>query len=392
MSSLRKKILALLLIALVVPFAPAWAGKDTGLQKSTVGGKAKKKRRGRWVVPTYANPTEGDVAERDDPRVRRAAIDALGRWNGSVVAVDANTGRILTVVNQKLAFDSGFQPCSTVKLAVAYAALKEGVVTQETMLRIGRRHSMNLTEAMAHSNNRYFEILGRQLGFEKISRYARLLGFGELSGYQLERERPGAFPSTAPANGGIGRMASFGEGIHVTPLQLAALVSAFANGGNLYYLQYPPRQGATAEVTPFEPRLKRKIEIADLLPAMREGLLGAVLYGTARYSFVPDAEILGKTGSCSAEGAKLGWFASYSERPQRLALVVLLRGGSRRVMGPKAAEIAGEIYRELQAENYFASSSSGANSSPETLAENGSSSGASPFAAHPARRNQCRSN
>ncbi len=340
MASLRKKILALLLMALVVPFTPAWAAGHTSHHKSAAASKAKKKRRGRWVVPTYADPTEGDATEYDDPRVRRVAVEALGRWNGSVVVVDPNSGRILAIVNQKLAFDAGFQPCSTVKLAVAYAALKEGVVTEETMVRVGRRHWMNLTEAMAHSNNRYFEIVGRQLGFEKLSRYARLLGFGELSGYELEQERPGAFPSTAPANGGIARMASFGEGIHVTPLQLAALVSAFANGGNLFYLQYPPHREAT-----MEPRLKRKVEIADLLPAMRGGLLGAVLYGTARYSFVPEAEILGKTGTCSAEGARLGWFAAYSERPQKLAVVVLLRGGSRRVMGPKAAEIGGQIYR-----------------------------------------------
>ncbi len=373
MPSLPKKTVVLLLIALLVPFVPAWAGKRTSFSKSAVAAKAKKKRRARWVVPTYANPTEGDIAEGDDPRVRRVAMEALGRWNGSVVVVDPNTGRILTVVNQKLAFDSGFQPCSTVKLAVAYAALKEGVVTEETMVRVGRRHWMNLTEAMAHSNNRYFELVGRQLGFEKILRYARLLGFGELSGYSLEQERPGAFPSTAPANGGIARMSSFGEGIHVTPLQLAALVSAFANGGNLYYLQYAPRQGGSGEPASFEPRLKRKIEMAALLPSMRGGLLGAVLYGTARYSFVPEAEILGKTGTCAAEGAKLGWFASYSERPQKLAVVVLLRGGSRRVMGPKAAKIAGQIYRELQAQNYFASSS------------NGASPGASPFSVHPAR-------
>lgn len=358
-----KKVLAVLLMALMLPFTEAWAAKHTSHAKSSPAAKAKKKRRARWVVPTYADPTEGDVTEYDEPRVRGVAVDALGRWNGSVVIVDPNTGRILTIVNQKLAFDSGFRPCSTVKLAVAYAALKEGVVSEETMVRVGRRHWVNLTEAMAHSNNRYFEIVGRQLGFEKISRYARLLGFGELSGYELEQEHPGAFPSNPPRNGGIGRLSSFGEGIHVTPLQLAALVSAFANGGNLYYLQYPPRADAT-----IEPRVKRKIDVADLLPAMRDGLLGAVLYGTARYGFVPDTEILGKTGTCSAEGARLGWFASYSDRPQKLAVVVLLRGGSRRVLGPKAAEIAGRIYRELQQENYFASSSSATHS----LSPNGS--------------------
>jgi cell division protein FtsI/penicillin-binding protein 2 len=360
---LRRNIVAALLIALLVPFAPAWTAKSARGHKSIGTSKGKKKRRGRWVVPTFADSTASDVVENDDPWMRRIAVQALGPWNGSVVVVDPETGRILTVVNQRLAFDSGFQPCSTVKLAVAYAALKEGVVTEETMIRVGRRLRMNLTEAMAESNNRYFEFLGRQLGFEKFARYARLLGFGELSGYQLEQERPGTFPAVAPGNGGVARMSSFGEGIRVTPLQLAALVSAFANGGNMYYLQYAaPENGANGQGS-FEPRLKRRIEVADLMPAVRPGLLGAVLYGTARDSFVPEAQILGKTGTCSAEGARLGWFASYSERPRKLVVVVLLRGGSRSVMGPKAAEIAGQIYRELQSQNYFASTVSGTDSS-----------------------------
>src|SRR5215469_16679171 len=61
------------------------------------------------------DPTLGDIATYDDPIVRAAAIEALGRYNGSVVAVDPNTGRILTVVNQKLAYSDGAIPCSTIK-------------------------------------------------------------------------------------------------------------------------------------------------------------------------------------------------------------------------------------------------------------------------------------
>jgi len=69
----------------------------------------------------------------------------------------SNTGRILTVVNQKIAFGSGYIPCSTIKPTVALAALEENVITRDTMLKVGRRKYMNLTEAMAHSNNVFFE-------------------------------------------------------------------------------------------------------------------------------------------------------------------------------------------------------------------------------------------
>src|SRR5258707_1475201 len=104
------------------------------------------------------------------------------------------------------------------------------------MLKVGRRKYMNLTEAMAHSNNVFFEELGRRMGFDTVSRYARLLGLGELAGYNLPEEHPGSFPIQPPVHGGIARMSSFGEGIQITPLQLVSVAAAFANGGTLFYL------------------------------------------------------------------------------------------------------------------------------------------------------------
>src|SRR5690348_8863845 len=61
------------------------------------------------------DPTEGDNVDGDDLLVRRAAVDALGTLNGSVVVVDPSSGRVLTMVNQKLALKGGFIPCSTIK-------------------------------------------------------------------------------------------------------------------------------------------------------------------------------------------------------------------------------------------------------------------------------------
>jgi cell division protein FtsI/penicillin-binding protein 2 len=64
--------------------------------------------------------------------------------------------------------------------------------------------------------------------------------------------------------------------------------------------------------------------------------------------------ILGKTGTCSEEGARMGWFTSYNDLgPNRLAVVVMLRGG-RGSYGPLAAEVAGKVYRSLTERNYFA--------------------------------------
>ncbi len=306
----------------------------------------------RYGIPTYADSTKADAGEFDDPVVRQVAVEALGRYNGSVVAIDPNSGRILTAVNQKLVFSSGFIPCSTIKPVIALAALDEGVITRDTMVPIGRRRYMNLTEAMAHSNNKFFEALGRRMGFETVTRYARLLGLGELAGYNIPEEYPGAFPSEPPARGGVARMSSFGEGIQITPLQLGSLVSTLANGGTIYYLQYPRTE---EERLNFAPRIKRKLNIEPLLPELRDGMLAAVLYGTARSSYDPEEQALGKTGTCSGQGSRLGWYVSYADQVQpRIVLVVLLRGNTRRVKGPTAAEIAGRIYRGLRERNFFA--------------------------------------
>ncbi len=305
-------------------------------------------------VPTFADSTSGDIATFDDPVVRQAAIAGLGHYNGSVVAIDPNTGRILTIVNQKLAFSSGFIPCSTIKPVIAVAALEESVITRDTMIKVAPRLYLNLVEALAHSNNAFFEELGRRMGFDTVSRYARLLGLGELTGYNLPEEQPGALPSEPPKNGGVARMSSFGEGIQITPLQLASLVSTLANGGTIYYLQYPRSE---AEIANFQPRVKRKLDIEPLLPDIRDGMLAAVLYGTARLSYVNDEQALGKTGTCSDSASRVGWFVSYADQVHpKIVIAVLMRGQNRVVTGPMAAGLAGRIYRRLDEENYFENS------------------------------------
>jgi len=349
---LGRAALAILLAATTSLPLPAGTAAGSGTTSSR---KYVSRYRG---VPTFADSTKTDDSSYDDPLVRAAAVAALGRYNGAVVAVDPNNGKILTVVNQKLAFSDGYIPCSTIKPTIALAALEENVITRDTMLKVGRRKYMNLTEAMAHSNNEFFEQLGTRMGFDTVSKYGRLLGLGELAGYNLPDEHPGSFPTAPPAVGGVARMSSFGEGIQVTPLQLAALSAAFANGGTLYYLQYPHSQ---EEVENFAPRVKRELNIAPILPEIREGLLAAVLYGTGKSSFDRDGDEmpLGKTGTCDdhVTPSKIGWFITYADEAHpKIALAVLLRGNTRQVKGPTAAVIAGRIYRKLREQNYFGES------------------------------------
>src|ERR1700733_1215637 len=308
-------------------------------------------------ISAYGDPTKNDNADYDDPEIRQIAVNALGHANGSVLAMDPSTGRILTIVNQKMAFSSGFEPCSTIKPVIALAGLEEGVITRDTMLKVGRRRYMDLTEAMAHSNNTYFEEVGTRLGFERVTKYATLLGLGSRAGYNIAEEQPGLLPARTPVYGGVARMSSFGEGIRITPLQLASLVSTLANGGTQYYLQYPRTEQDRQN---FQPRIKQQLDIGPLLPDLREGMLAAVMYGTAKQSYDPDGEqALGKTGTCNDEslGGRLGWFVSYADQAHpKIVLVVLIRGGSRAISGPHASEIAGKIYHGLRERNYFVES------------------------------------
>lgn len=304
-----------------------------------------------WTEPTFADSTNGDRVDGEDPVVRRAAVEALGAYNGTVVAVDPGTGRILSMVNQRVALKSGFQPCSTVKIPVALAALSEGIIDRVTPIRVYGRTRVDLTQALAHSNNVYFASLGLKLGYDRFSYYAHLFGLGEKAGLNIEGEEPGYFADAPPKNGGMGMMTSFGEGITLTPLELAALLSAVSNGGTLYYLQYPRNY---EEADQFLPRVKRYLDIAQHLPQIKPGLMGAVEFGTARRAvYDPEAPVCGKTGTCTGGTTHLGWFGSFSDFGRNKLVVVVLLTGGRGVSGPTAAGISGNIYRRLQQDGYF---------------------------------------
>ena len=306
---------------------------------------------GRECATAFAPASVGNVAIGFD--ILGFAIDALGDMNGTAVVIDPSNGRILAMVNQKLALSPGAEPCSTIKITVAMAALSEGIVTRDTMVQLpGFR--MNMTQALAKSNNLYFEELGRELGFERVRHYANMFGLGELAGWNIPGEQLGEYPDQPipESEGGVGKMCSFGQGVSMTPLQLGAYVAALANGGTLYYLQHPT---TLEEAAAFQPRVKRTLDIAKFVPDLQDGMAGAVEYGTARRlraSFT-ELPVFGKTGTCSNEGTRFGWFASYSESPQGSLVTVFFLEGGRPTFGPRAAELTGTFYRELWDHKYF---------------------------------------
>jgi cell division protein FtsI/penicillin-binding protein 2 len=311
-----------------------------------------------------------DVTAGEDPIVRQAALDAMGDMNGTAVVIDPSNGRILAMVNQKLALSPGAEPCSTIKLAVALAALSEGLVTRDTPVQLSG-FRMNMTQALAKSNNLYFEEIGRELGFERVRHYATQFGLGELAGYDIAGEQLGMYPDQPipEAEGGVGRMCSFGQGVSLTPLQLGAFVAAIANGGTLYYLQHPT---TPEEVAALQPKVKRTLDIARFVPDIEDGMAGSVEYGTGRRlrASFRKLPVFGKTGTCSDNGTRYGWFAAYSETPQGALVTVFFLEGGRPTFGPRAAEMTGEFYKNLWDHDYFAVKDQNAQNAPAAAPAN----------------------
>ena len=302
----------------------------------------------------FVDPTIGDSVDGEDLMARRAAVQALGSQNGAVIVADPNTGRILSVVNQKLAYQGAYEPCSTIKIVAALAGLSEGIINQDSSLRVTKHHSIDLTEAIARSNNAYFASVGEKLGYGKIVQYGQMFGLGEKAGLNIDAEQPGQIAEAAPSDG-LGMMTSFGEGFWMTPMELTAIVSSVANGGTLYYLQHPTSQ---AEIDQFVPQVKRQLDLSPWLTDIKPGMMGAVEYGTARRAGYSATEpIFGKTGTCTDNRSftHLGWFGSYNEiAGRKLVVVVLLTSTAHSVSGPIASGVAGAVYKNLSGENYYA--------------------------------------
>ena len=274
-----------------------------------------------------------------DQAVGLAASNGLGRAQGAVVAMDPRTGRIHALVNPALGMQRAFQPCSVFKIVVGIAGLSEGVITPDTVYRCHKgcwmwagHGPIDLRRALAVSCNPYFEWVGEQLGYDKVQRYAHLLGLGEPSGINLTGESAGVVPAFVRPEA-VGHLSSHAEGIATSAVQLAVLISATINGGVILKPQVSGPEGFAA--------LERwRLPATTRFEGLAAGFAGAVNEGSASAAFDPEVAVAGKTGTCSA----LGWFASYApaDNPE-LVVVVFLKHGS----GHGASAVAGRIFREL---------------------------------------------
>jgi cell division protein FtsI/penicillin-binding protein 2 len=277
----------------------------------------------------------------EDPEVRRVAINALGHHAGTVVVMDPVTGRVYSMVNQEWALRRGFKPCSTIKLVTGVAGLSENAIPLFDTAGDGFR--IDLTSALAHSDNPFFQQVGTRIGSQKMVNYARELGLGEKTGINVPFEFPGKLPEVK-LDAIERRMFSHADGFEVTPLQLGTLVSAMANGGKLLV---PQVAHSAKEASKMNVKVRRQLGITtDVWQRMVPGMVGAVNYGSGRKAYDPSQTVAGKTGTCIGQGGWVGLFTSYAPLANpRLAVVVITQGTDARRHLPAA--VAGEIYRQL---------------------------------------------
>jgi penicillin-binding protein 2 len=285
-----------------------------------------------------------DITTGEDPEVRRVAINALGNHAGTVVVMDPKTGRVYSLVNQEWGVRRGFKPCSTIKLVTGLAGLNEKVIDTNYTEAAFDRYHLDLTSALARSNNTYFQQVGGRVGFDKMITYARELGLGEKTGINEPSEFSGRLPDVKTGFA-LNRMSSHGDDFEVTAVQLATLVSAMANGGRLLTPQVPRTR---QEDSQFKTKVRRQVNIEpDAWQRMVPGMVGAVNYGSGKRAYDPLQTVAGKTGTCIGDGRTwLGLFTSYAPLVNpKLAVVVITRGTDAHSHLPAA--VAGQIYRDL---------------------------------------------
>ena len=284
-----------------------------------------------------------DDTTGEDMEVRNAAVKALGNHIGTVVVMDPQTGRVYSMVNQEWALRRGFKPCSTIKLVTGVAGLGEKIIDPANTAEVSERYNIDLTDALAYSNNTYFQQVGGRVGFNKMMTYAREMGLGEKTGINAPNEFSGRLPFEKTGFA-LNRMSSHGDDFEVTALQLATLVSAMGNGGQLLMPSIPR---TPEEAAKFKGKVRRKIEVEpETWRRMVPGMVGAVNYGSGKKAYDPLQTVAGKTGTCIGQGGWVGLFTSYAPLANpRLAVVVIGRGPDARRHFPAA--VAGRIYREL---------------------------------------------
>ncbi|HYA12676.1 MAG TPA: penicillin-binding protein 2 [Thermodesulfovibrionales bacterium] len=335
-------------------------------------------------------PVKGeDIRLSLDINLQKGAEEAFGERAGALVAIKPDTGEILGLISRpsfdpdlfakgisykewidltqdkkrpmlNRALQSQYPPGSTFKIITAIAALEEGVITPETKVECRgginyggwhfgcwRREGhgvVSLHRALVESCDVYFYELGKRLGIDKIYDYASSFGLGKETGFQIVTERRGIVPNTKwkeerrKQKWYLGETfnTAIGQGyVAVTPIQMAVMISAVANGGNLF------RPTLLKDATPIPSgKVKAKPENLEIVKRALSGVVNEP-GGTGWAAKSEFVSICGKTGTAQVVAMKGGsqyqaerfrdhaWFVAFApaEKPEVALSVFVEHGG-----------------------------------------------------------------
>ena len=357
-----------------------------------------------------------------DWELQEIAAQAFQGKEGAVVALEVNTGAILAMISTP-AFDPNafargitadewraltrdrlhplnnraiqgqYPPGSAFKLILAIAALEEGAIHPDTQLSckgsmmFGNRAfrdwkkeghgAVDLRKGLVQSCDVYFYQIGQRLGVDRIAHYARALGLGEQTGIALDDEKGGLVPDSQwkqrrygqPWFPGETPSLAIGQGyLTVTPLQMANLYAAFANGGTVYrpwFVRKVESLDGTV-IREYGPEKIRSLPLKQsTLDRVREALTDVVNSGegTGGAAKSPLIRIAGKTGTAQVVEMKgqivkseqlaylirdHAWFIAFApaDKPEIAVAVLVEHGGHG---GAAAAPIAKKIIEKYAA-------------------------------------------
>ncbi|OGI32942.1 MAG: penicillin-binding protein 2 [Candidatus Moranbacteria bacterium RIFOXYA12_FULL_35_19] len=345
------------------------------------------------------NPVAGnDLILNINGELQKVIFDSLSgilqkteTKEGAVVAIDPRTGGVLSLVNlpsydnnlfargisneeyKKLIADpnlplfnrciaGNYPPGSTLKPAVAAAALSEKTISESTIInglggalyvgsyRFGdwKAHEpSDVRRAIAESNDIFFYTIGggygniAGLGMSRMKKYENLFGFGELTGIDIPGEAKGFIPSEQWKLDEIGERWYIGDSYHAaigqgfvtaTPLQLANFTASLANGGTLYSPRIANRikkNDGTEEIISSK-IINSNFISPEVMKVVREGMRMTVESGTAQSLKSLPVAVAGKTGTAQfgTEGKTHSWFIAFApyENPE-IAIAVIVPGG-----------------------------------------------------------------
>ena len=336
-----------------------------------------------------------------DKRLQRRLVESLADEVGSGIFMNPNTGEVLALAStpgydpnvftapvsrttwtalisdsrhplNDRAISSFYGPGSTFKVLMSIVGLETGAITPQTTVfcpgsvviynrqfmcwKKGGHGTVDVHRALVQSCNVFYYLLGKKVGIDAISKYAKMFGIGELSGIDIPGESRGNPPSAEWKQRihkehwypGDTISVSIGQGLlAVTPVQMATMISAVANGGTLV-----------------RPHLARdaRLESAKLpvssatLALIRDALADVVEEGTATRAQLGPIRVAGKTGTAQVFKKSVGvdadkqakderdhaWFIGYApaENPEIAFAIVIEHGGHG---GTTAAPVARKV-------------------------------------------------